>query len=131
MRALIPAIFCPSILLYLIFISGKNSSQHPRYIQVSDNELFAYSLFLWLVFIVFAINSFNSSGGLGITPRAKKFLISLPGYVCCSPSQSFYSSTRELRRSIQPLCKSPIRLCGTASQRKLPRRKLKPPSIRR
>lgn len=81
MRVLISAIVYPSILLYLIFINEKNLGLHPKYIQVSDNELFAYSLFLWLVFIVLAINSFNSSGGLSISPKSEE-IFNLVAGVC-------------------------------------------------
>ena len=74
MSALIPAVFCPVIVLFLLFISGKDSDLQPKYIQVSDWELFGYSLFLWLVFIVLCTNSLNSSGGLGISPQSEERL---------------------------------------------------------
>lgn len=89
MRLLISVIVYPSIFLYLIFINEKNLGLHPKYIQVSYNELFAYSLFLWLVFIVFAINSLNSSGGLGIAPKSEE-IFNLVAGVCVLLSEPVF-----------------------------------------
>lgn len=102
MRALIPAVFCPVIVLFLVFISNKNSSLQPKYIQVSDNALFAYSLFLWLVFIVLGINSLNSSGGLGISPQSEEML-NFVACVCVLISEPIFLFVNARIRKNRPL----------------------------
>ncbi|WP_294857339.1 hypothetical protein [uncultured Oscillibacter sp.] len=113
MRLLISAIVYPSILLYLIFISDKNSGLHPKYIQVSDNELFAYSLFLWLVFIVLAINSFNSSGGLSISPKSEE-IFNLVAGVCVLLSEPAFLFINARLKKKHP---SPLQIPYKAVQR--------------
>lgn len=99
MSALIPVVVCPTVLLFLFFISNKGSDLQPKYIQVSDWELLGYSLFLWLVFIVFCINSLNSSGVLGISPQSEVRLNLVAGICVLVSEPVFLFVNARIRKS--------------------------------